>query len=157
MNERPPGGHADARSADAAGGGPVTIAQARSLWQPEGVYCNTASYGLPPRPAWEALQNALAEWRGGATSWEHWAHSTHEARAVFARLVDVEVERIAVAATVSELVGSVVTALPRGARVLVPDVEFTSMLFPLLVQDRLDVRTVEPARLVEAPPEGWLA
>ena len=154
MNGRPAGGHADARSADAAGGGLVTIAQARSLWQPEGVYCNTASYGLPPRPAWEALQGALAQWRGGATSWEHWAHSTHEARAVFARLVDVEVERIAVAATVSELVGSVVTALPRGARVLVPDVEFTSMLFPLLVQQRLDVRTVPAAALAEATAGG---
>ena len=32
---------------------------------PAGVYCNSASFGLPPRPAWEALQSALADWRGG--------------------------------------------------------------------------------------------
>jgi selenocysteine lyase/cysteine desulfurase len=55
---------------------------------------------------------------------------------------------------VSELVGSVVTALPAGSRVVVPDVEFTSALFPLLVQERLDVRTVPPAQLAEAVSEG---
>ncbi len=132
----------------------ITIDQARELWEPAGVYCNTASYGLPPRPAWEALQSALAQWRGGHTSWEHWGQSTEGARAAFARLVGVGVERVAVGSTVSELVGSVVTALPAGARVVVPDVEFTSTLFPLLVQERLDVRTVPPARLAETIADG---
>jgi selenocysteine lyase/cysteine desulfurase len=57
---------------------------------------------------------------------------------------------VAVGSTVSELVGSVVTALPSGARVVVPEIEFTSTLFPLLVQRRLDVRTVPLAELVDA-------
>jgi selenocysteine lyase/cysteine desulfurase len=124
------------------------------MWEPAGVYCNTASYGLPPAPAWQALQSALGEWHEGRTSWEHWGESTEGARAVFARLVGVPVARVAVGSTVSELVGSIVTALPRGARVAVPDIEFTSTLFPLLVQQRLDVRTVPPAELVEAIAEG---
>ncbi len=124
------------------------------MWEPAGVYCNTASYGLPPRPGWEALQSALADWHGGRTSWEAWGKSTEGARAAFARLVGVEVERVAVGSTVSELVGSVVTALPTGARVVVPDIEFTSMLFPLLVQSRLDVRTVPTARLADAVAQG---
>ncbi|MGI8903138.1 MAG: aminotransferase class V-fold PLP-dependent enzyme [Solirubrobacteraceae bacterium] len=132
----------------------LPIDEARALWEPAGAYCNTASYGLPPRPAWDALQSALAQWRGGRTSWEHWGYSTEGARAAFARLVGVGVERVAVGSTVSELVGSVVTALPARARVVVPDVEFTSTLFPLLVQERLDVRTVPPARLVEAIADG---
>jgi selenocysteine lyase/cysteine desulfurase len=132
----------------------VKIADAHPLWEPAGVYCNTASYGLPPRPAWEALQAALADWHGGRTSWEHWGQSTEEARAAFARLVDVEPERVAVGSTVSELVGSVVTALPPGASVAVPDVEFTSTLFPLLVQERLDVRMVPADRLVDAIAGG---
>jgi len=134
--------------------GALTVSEARELWEPAGVYCNTASYGLPPRPAWEALQSALADWHGGRTSWEHWGQSTEGARAAFARLVNVGVERVAVGSTVSELVGSVVTALPARARVVVPDVEFTSTLFPLLVQERLDVRTVAPGRLAEAIGEG---
>ena len=132
----------------------MRISEARALWEPAGVYCNTASYGLPPRPAWQALQSALADWHGGRTSWEHWGQSTEGARAVFARLVGVDVERVAVGSTVSELVGSVVTALPHGARVAVPDIEFTSVLFPLLVQRRLDVRTVPLAQLVDAITDG---
>jgi selenocysteine lyase/cysteine desulfurase len=132
----------------------MRISEARTLWEPAGVYCNTASYGLPPRPGWEALQSALADWHGGRTSWEAWGKSTEGARAAFARLVGVEVERVAVGSTVSELVGSVVTALPTGARVVVPDIEFTSTLFPLLVQSRLDVRTVPTARLADAVAQG---
>jgi selenocysteine lyase/cysteine desulfurase len=132
----------------------MRIAEARALWEPAGVYCNTASYGLPPRPAWEALQAALADWHTGRTSWEHWGQSTEGARAAFSRLVGVDVERVAVGSTVSELVGAVVTALPPGARVAVPDVEFTSTLFPLLVQERLQVRTVAPAQLVDAIADG---
>ncbi len=50
---------------------------------------------------------------------------------MFARLVGVELAQVAVGSTVSELVGSVVAALPEGARIVVPDIEFTSTLFPL--------------------------
>jgi selenocysteine lyase/cysteine desulfurase len=132
----------------------MEITEARALWDQAGVYCNTASYGLPPTPAWDALQAALADWRGGRTSWEHWGEATEASRAAFARLVGAPSDRVAVGSTVSELVGSVVTALPPGARVVVPDVEFTSTLFPLLVQPRLDVRTVPPDRLVEAISAG---
>ena len=132
----------------------MRIADARELWTPAGVYCNTASYGLPPRPAWDALQAALADWQGGRTSWEPWGESTEASRAAFARLVGVDATRVAVGATVSELVGSVITALPAGARVVVPDIEFTSQLFPLLVQSRLDVRTVPVAQVAGAVADG---
>jgi selenocysteine lyase/cysteine desulfurase len=132
----------------------MRISEARALWEPAGVYCNTASYGLPPRPGWDALQSALADWHGGRTSWEGWGLSTEYARAAFARLAGVEVERVAVGSTVSELVGSVVTALPDGARVVIPDVEFTSTLFPFLVQERLDVRTVPSSQVADAVARG---
>src|ERR1700722_12301452 len=63
--------------------GTMDVSEARGLWEPAGVYCNTASYGLPPRPAWDAMQSALADWHGGRTSWEHWGQSTENARAAF--------------------------------------------------------------------------
>src|SRR5246127_203727 len=132
----------------------MKISEAKPLWEAVGVYCNTASYGRPPRPGWEALQSALADWHGGRTSWEDWGRSTEDARASFARLVGVDIERVAVGSTVSELVGSVVTALPDGARVVVPEIEFTSTLFPLLVQRRLDVRTVPLSRLGDSIDDG---
>src|SRR3954447_5615668 len=134
--------------------GPVSIDEARGWWEPAGVYCNTASYGLPPRPAWDALQAALADWHGGGTSRGSRGESTEAARAAFARLIGVGVEQVATGSTVSELIGTVVTALPDGARVVVPDIEFTSTLFPLLVQERLDVRTVPVDRLPEAIGHG---
>lgn len=109
------------------------------LWEPAGTYLNTASYGLPPRPAWDALQNALEDWRGGRTSWEHWGIPGEEARASFARLVGVPVETVAIGATVSGLVGLVAASVPDGTRVLAPDVEFTSLLFPFLVQQHRGV------------------
>jgi selenocysteine lyase/cysteine desulfurase len=137
----------------------LTIAQARDQWSPEGVYLNTASYGLPPRDGFHALQVALADWRGGRTSWEHWGESTEGARAAFAAMVGVARERVAIGATVSEFVGLIAACLAPGSRVLVPDVEFTSTLFPFLVQEtratgRVVVETVPPSRLAEAIDAG---
>lgn len=133
---------------------PMEISQAQSLWEPAGTYCNTASYGLPPRPAWDALQTALADWHGGRTSWEHWGESTERSREAFARMVGARAERVAVGSTVSELMGTVATALPAGARVVVPAIEFTSTLWPLLVQPRLRVVTATTDAIAELVAEG---
>jgi selenocysteine lyase/cysteine desulfurase len=130
----------------------VDLDAARAEWAPEGTYLNTASYGLPPARAWTALQEALADWRGGRTSWEGWAETAGPARASFARLVGVPAERVAIGATVSGLVGLIAASIPDGARVLAPDVEFTSLLFPFMVQSGrgVDVQTVPADRLAEA-------
>ncbi|MFZ1996259.1 MAG: aminotransferase class V-fold PLP-dependent enzyme [Solirubrobacteraceae bacterium] len=132
----------------------MKVTEAQGLWAPAGVYCNTASYGLPPRPAWDALQAALADWQGGRTSWERWGESTEAARAAFARIVGVDTGRVAVGSTVSELVGTIVTALPARTRVVVPEIEFTSNLFPYLVQSRLDVHPVPVGAVADAVAEG---
>ena len=119
------------------------------MWEPVGTYVNTASFGLPPRPAWNALQKALEDWRGGRTSWEHWGVPGEEARATFARIVHAEADAVAIAANASTLVGLVAASIPDGTRVLAPDVEFTSLLFPFLVQAHRDVsvRLVPAAEL----------
>jgi selenocysteine lyase/cysteine desulfurase len=128
------------------------IELAQSLWQPAVPYLNTASYGLPPRPAWEALQSALADWREGRTSWEPWGESTERARESFARLLGVDPRRVATGATVSQLVALVAAALPDGARVVAPEVDFTSLLFPFLAHAHrgIDVTTVPLDHLAEA-------
>jgi selenocysteine lyase/cysteine desulfurase len=119
------------------------------LWSPVGTYLNTASYGLPPRTAWEALQDALADWRGGRTSWEHWGTPGEEARASFARIVGVPAEQVSIGPNVSSFVGVVAASIPDGSHVLAPDVEFTSVLFPFLVQSRrgVTVRVVPPGEI----------
>ena len=130
----------------------MDVAEARALWSPAGTYLNTASYGLPPAPAWEALQSALEDWHGGRTSWEHWGVPGEEARASFARLVGVPAETIAIAANVSTLLAMVATSVPDGSRVLAPDVEFTSVLFPFMAQAHRGVRVdlVPVAELADA-------
>lgn len=112
------------------------------LWDAEPGYLNTASYGLPPRPAWHDLQEALENWRGGRISWEVWGDAVERARHSFARLVGVDPGSVATAGQVSSLVGLVAAALPDGARVLVPDIEFTSNVFPYAVHARRGVEVV---------------
>ena len=131
---------------------PRSVDSARDLWEPAGTYLNTASFGLPPRPAWDALQAALDEWRTGRTSWEHWQQATDEARQSFARLLGVDASAVAVGANVSGLVGLVAASVPPGATVLLPEIEFTSVLFPFLVERRrgLTVRTVPLGELAGA-------
>jgi selenocysteine lyase/cysteine desulfurase len=131
----------------------TSVADARALFAPEGPYLNTASYGLPPQPAWDALQQALEEWRHGRTSWEGWNAATDRARAAFARLVNADPANVAVGANVSGLVGLVAASLPRGTRVVIPEIEFTSTLFPFMVQPGLEVTMVPPARLADAIDE----
>lgn len=130
----------------------ISIAEAQPLWSPERIYLNTASYGLPPRPAWDAMQAALADWRAGRTSWEHWGDATEGARAVFAELIGVDVSWVATGAAVSGLVGLLAASLPDGSRVLAPDVEFTSDLFPFLVHAPrgVTVKTVPVSALIGA-------
>ena len=55
-----------------------------------------------------------------------------------------------VGASASALAGLVAASLPAGTRVLVPDIEFTSTLFPFMAQPGLEVRTVPPAQLADA-------
>jgi selenocysteine lyase/cysteine desulfurase len=127
----------------------LAIEDAHALWAPAGTYLNTASYGLPPRQAQEALDAALADWRCGRTSWEHWGLPGEAARASYARLVGVPTDSVAIGPNVSSMVGVVASAIPDGARVLAPDVEFTSLLFPFLVQERrgVTVRLVPASEL----------
>jgi selenocysteine lyase/cysteine desulfurase len=121
-------------------------------WDPEPGYLNTASYGLPPRPAVEALDSVLADWRVGRTTSEPWERSVTGSRAAFARLTGVPTADVAIGGTVSEQLGLVAAALPKGAKVVVPDCEFTSNLFPWLAQvDRgVSVTTVPLHRLAES-------
>ncbi|MGN9912983.1 aminotransferase class V-fold PLP-dependent enzyme [Phytohabitans sp. LJ34] len=134
----------------------MDLAEAQGLWDAEPGWLNTASYGLPPRPAWEALQGALADWRVGRTSWEGWGAATGLAREAAARIMAVPAADVATGATVSQMLAPVAAALPAGARVVVPEVEFTSNLFPWLAQEArgVRVRTVPAGKLVEAIDAG---
>src|SRR3954452_1790763 len=121
------------------------------LWHPETTYLNTASFGLPPDPAYQALTQAQEDWRHGRVSWEHWTAVTDRARAEFATLVRVRPEQIAVGANVSGLIAQIALAIPDGAHVLAPEPEFTSLLVPFLAQAErgVEVTVVPISELVD--------
>ena len=109
----------------------MNVAEAQELWSPSATYLNTASYGLPPRPAWDALQSALEDWHGGRTSWEHWGIPGEEARASSRGSSACPWRRVAIGPNVSPLVGLVAASIPDGARVVAPEVDFTSDPLPV--------------------------
>ena len=130
----------------------MDITEAQELWDAEPGYLNTASYGLPPRPAFESLQRALADWRCGRTSWEPWGEAGEAARATWARLVNVDVDCVAIGSNVSQLTGLVASSLPEGSEVVVPEIDFTSATYPFVVQQRrgFKVRSVPIDRVADS-------
>ena len=97
---------------------------------PDG-YLNTASIGDPPACAADAVAAGVDDWRGGAARASDFDPAVAAGRAAFADLVGVAVDRVAIGASVSTLVGLIAAALPAGGRVLVAEGEFTSVSFPL--------------------------
>jgi selenocysteine lyase/cysteine desulfurase len=130
----------------------MDIVDVRGLWDPKTIYLNTATYGLPPRPTWDALQNALDDWRGGRTDFVVWQEAVADARAAWARIVGVPEDWVCVGSTVAGLAAFIAASLPDGSRVLAPDVEFTSALWPWMAHvDRgVQVVTVAVEDLVDA-------
>ena len=113
----------------------MTIAEARRLFSPETTYLNAASYGLPPRPAVEALLGAVDEWRHGRTHWARWDRAVGESREVWGGLHGAAARDVAVAGQVSAFTGLIALSLERGARVVTAERDFTSVIWPFLVRD----------------------
>jgi selenocysteine lyase/cysteine desulfurase len=134
----------------------TTLAAAQAQFDPDHVWLNTATYGLPPSSAFDAFEAAAREWRHGRTGFDGWDRSVGAARAAFARLVGVGAGDVAVGGGVSPFAGLVAAALPAGATVLAAEGDFTSVLFPFLAQEARGVRVelVPPARLAEAIAPG---
>ena len=132
----------------------------RALFDPvPGVaYLDAATYGLPPRPTVAALERALRRWQSGEADWvAEWDRTGEACRDHFARLIGGRAEEIALVPTASVGFGVVAAALPEAAEVVVPDDEFTSVLFPLLVaaqQRHIRLRRVPFAHLASAIRSG---
>jgi selenocysteine lyase/cysteine desulfurase len=84
----------------------------------------------------------MADWRVGAAPWTVWDESTGRARECFGRLVGAPAGDIFVGSTVAAAIAPIAAALPRGARVLVDEVEFTSNVFPWKVHADRDIEVV---------------
>lgn len=142
----PPGGGAGSAPDPAA-----SLAGLRAAFDPVPGYLNTASRGLPPRVAVAALAEDLRAWHEGRAAPPDYDDPVALSRAAYARLVGVDPVGVAVGSQVSAMLAPVAASVPDGGRVVLPVGDFTSVVFPFLVQRdrRVRVDQVPLAELAE--------
>ena len=134
----------------------MTTAAVRAHFSPdpEIIYLDAPTYGLPPNETIAALRQALDRWQAGTANWvEEWDKEADIARELFGKLIGAPTSWIAVVPTVSVAVGTVAASLPVGSKVLIPTEEFTSVGFPFVVAEqagRASVREVPFDQLAES-------
>jgi len=119
-------------------------------------YLNTASIGIPPGSVTTAMLDTVRRWGAGLDAPPVFDAHVDVGRAAFARLVGVDVARVAIGGAVSSLVGLVAASIPDGATVVVAEGEFTSVSYPFAVQAGrgVTVVAVPPDRLAERAAEA---
>ncbi|MEM7585591.1 MAG: aminotransferase class V-fold PLP-dependent enzyme [Acidobacteriota bacterium] len=121
---------------------------------PGSTYLDSATYGLPPRPTLDALRTALDGWQSGTAHWiEAWDREAEVCRRLFARLIHASADEVSLMPAVSVASAIVASAVPRGGEVLVPEGDFTSVIYPFLAagqRGQLRVREAPLAELAEA-------
>ncbi|WP_338695195.1 aminotransferase class V-fold PLP-dependent enzyme [Streptomyces sp. Q6] len=125
----------------------------RAEYTPATTYLNTASSGLLPARAADAMRDAIVAMTEGRPI-DSLFTDVEEARAAFARIAGVPVTRVATGASVALYTGLIAAALPEGAEVLVAEGEFSSTINPFHVRGDLKVRTVPLEGLAEAVRPG---
>jgi len=120
-------------------------------------YLAVASIGLPPSSAVEALTADLASWAVADRDPQGYDPVIARTRAHFARLVGVPEGRVAQGPATSVLTATVAASVPDGAEVLVPDGDFSSIVFPFLQRPSIRVRSVPLEALAESiADDTWL-
>ena len=119
---------------------------ARAMFAPTRGYLNAATMGLPPRQVVSAMQDALLAWQVGDGCPVAYDEAVTAARTAYARLVRVSTGQVAVGSQTSVFAGTVAASLPPGSEVVVVAEDFTSIVFPFLVQARRGVQVRQVPR-----------
>ncbi|MGH7918799.1 MAG: aminotransferase class V-fold PLP-dependent enzyme [Candidatus Dormibacteraceae bacterium] len=109
-------------------------------------YLDTASIGVPSTAIGAAVTTAVDRWRHAARGPEDFDADVERARAAFARLIGVPGDRVAIGATVSQVLAPIAAGLPDRSRVLTMEREYTSVTFPFAAQQRRGVTVTEVPR-----------
>ncbi|MFI1098221.1 aminotransferase class V-fold PLP-dependent enzyme [Streptomyces sp. NPDC020917] len=152
-------GGARTGGAAAAAGGFDATAPGTDAWGPavgaefpslEPGYLNTATLGVPPRRALHAMRESMDVWEAGRPATDRFEAAVVSARAAFARITGVPVERVALAGTVAQAVGLIAAQLPEGAEVVVAEDDFSSLVQPFAGRGGLSLRIVPLAEVAAA-------
>ncbi len=124
----------------------------RAEFAPKNTYLNTASTGLLPARAVDAMRAGVESVAAGQS--QDMFADVEAARASFARLTGVPDRRVAAGASVAVYTGLIASSLPEGAEVLTAEGEFSSLVTPFHVRTDLKVRTVPLERIAESVRPG---
>ncbi|MEV2254922.1 aminotransferase class V-fold PLP-dependent enzyme [Streptomyces sp. NPDC050147] len=117
---------------------------------PTSTYLNTASCGLLPSRAVEAIQRLAAENGAGRRSGSGDFGIVQAARESFARLVGVPHARVANGGSVAVHAGLIAAAQRPGSEVLFPEGDFSSIINPFVVRGDLKIRYAPLEDLAES-------
>ena len=124
--------------------------------EPRG-YLAVASIGIPPRAAVSALSDDLAAWAAANRDPQGYDGVVARTRSSFASLVGVPASSVAIGSQTSVLTSLIAAAAPVGAEILLPDGDFSSIMFPFQSRGDLTVRIVPLAALADAVTEStWM-
>lgn len=119
-------------------------------------YLAACTAGLPTLGTLAAQRADLDAWAHAETSPATYGALVEAGRALFAGIVGVGPDRVATGSQTSAMVAVVAASLPDGAEVVVPEGDFSSIVFPFLVQAHrgVTVRSVPIDRLADAVRPG---
>jgi selenocysteine lyase/cysteine desulfurase len=109
-------------------------------------YLAACTVGLPSRATRRAVIADLDAAASGRPDIAAYCAAVERSRGLFASLVGIGAERVAIGSQASVAAGMVASALPDGAEVLVPDGEFSSMVLPFVHAGRGLVLRTAPLR-----------
>jgi len=140
---------------------PLAEARAQFDLPPNTSYLDSATYGLPPRQTVQAMHRAIDDWQAGSADWvRDWDSVGESCRVDFAALIGTRADSVALLPTVSTGVAIVAASLGPDDEVVIPDDEFASVNYPLLVAQRqrgVRIKTVPlPELAVHVSPSTTL-
>jgi selenocysteine lyase/cysteine desulfurase len=124
----------------------------RAEFAAKNTYLNTASCGLLPARAVDAMRTAVESVAAGQPT-DMFA-DVEAARAAFGRLAGVPHRRVAAGASVAVYSGLIAASLPPGAEVLTAEADFSSVVNPFHTRGDLKVRAVPLERLADSVRPG---
>lgn len=118
-------------------------------------YLDTATLGIAPARATDAVHRALDAWAAGRPGNDGpYEEAVAAARASFARLAHVPTTQVALGGTVAGSVGLIATALPPGAEVVAYEGDFSALVHPFAARPDIKLRLVALEDVADAVRPG---
>jgi len=138
----------------------LTLEAARAAYSPSRTrYLAACTAGRPTIETVRALQEDADTWGRGDASPAHYQVEVDRARELYARLVGIPVDRVAIGSQASVMAAVLAAAVPAGREVLCVDGDFSSMVFPFVQQAHrgVSVRHVPLHELADSvTSQTWL-